>query len=235
MGVSLTLEAKDQRGWDLQGSARIMSFIESLAYPASYFHWTYTKINGDGTCWVRGHATDNNLHPCSTSHIRKNPCLYPKLYPSTYSEGTPGQEYQRLMCDISEFTFIDFNSVLNYESFLSNETHQLCVELQLNLNDFRNDVASSYAQVFLKHENTWAAVSGKVASKINGFFQYANIKPATKYESSKVTSLYLERLNYNLTATGDSGVQPVLQYGRCSDPGGKVEAKVIEIPSDVKG
>lgn len=150
-----------------------------------------------------------------------------------YSEGTPGQEYQRLLCDVSEFSFIDFNSVLNYESFLSNETNQLCVELQLNLNDYRNDVASSYAQVFLKHKNTWSAVSDKVASKINGFFQYANIEPQTKYESSKVTSL--ERLKYNLTASGDSGEQPVLQYGRCSDPGGKVEDKVTEITSDVEG
>ncbi|KAK3875193.1 hypothetical protein Pcinc_019920 [Petrolisthes cinctipes] len=155
MSVDLTLEAKDQRGWDLQGSAHIMSFIEALTNNVSYFHWTYTNINGNGTCWVRGHATDKNLHPCSTSHIRKNPHLYPKLYPDMYSKGPPGPAYQRVRCDLSEFTYIDFNFALKYESFLSNETNQLCVELQLNLHDHQNDVTSSDAQVFLKHKNVW--------------------------------------------------------------------------------
>lgn len=96
MDLNLTLQATDQRGRALVGRAHIMSFTEALTNAKSYFHWSYEKVNGDGRCWVRGHATDANPHPCSTSHVRKNAQLYPTMYPDMYPNGPPGPITQRL-------------------------------------------------------------------------------------------------------------------------------------------
>lgn len=84
MAVNLSIDALDQAGRALRGDVHIMSFMDALEGDASFFHWSYPEVGGDGKCWVRVHATDKERHPCSTSHVRKHPVLYPVLYPDLY-------------------------------------------------------------------------------------------------------------------------------------------------------
>ncbi|KAK3886513.1 hypothetical protein Pcinc_009386 [Petrolisthes cinctipes] len=81
ISLDLTIDAKDQMGWDLQGTAHMMSFHDSFSsLSKSYFHWNYKNVNDNGLCWVRGHALDAKSHPCFTGHIRKNPQVTPDIY-----------------------------------------------------------------------------------------------------------------------------------------------------------
>lgn len=129
MDLNLTLHATDQRGRDMLGQVHVMSFREAVHRAVSYFHWSYPKVGGNGSCWVRIHATDRYQHPCSTSHIRKNPKLYPMLYPDLYPEGPPGPPLQRLQCDMTEFVHVDVEGALRHHSSFMDEDggSPLCV------------------------------------------------------------------------------------------------------------
>lgn len=144
--MTLTINSKDQRAWDLQGTAHIMSFMDSFNNQGvSYFHWTYTNMFGNGKCWARGHAQDTSSHPCSTSHIRKSKIFYSDKYPNLYPSDWPPED-SIIQCDLSEHMYVHVNDakVLNYKNYMDT-SNRLCAEVKISLENYRNDYASSTA------------------------------------------------------------------------------------------
>ncbi|ROT66376.1 hypothetical protein C7M84_015605 [Penaeus vannamei] len=212
--ASLTLDALDQAGRALRAEAHIMSLLDSLERRASFFHWSYPEVGGDGRCWVRVHATDRERHPCSTSHVRKHPALYPLLYPDLYPTGPPGPLAQRLQCDMTEFSLMDFDSALDSAPFVD-ETTPMCFEVRVTLAPASADRHSSEARAFLWHGGQARPVSGAVRSQLNGFFNYADVRDPTNADYP-VFKLFLRALKYDITAV--EGQSPLLRIGAsCSE------------------
>lgn len=209
MRVNLVIDALDQAGRALRAEAHIMSLVDSLEGRASFFHWSYPDVGGDGKCWVRVHATDRERHPCSTSHTRKHPALYPVLYPDLYPSGPPGPISQRLQCDMTEFSHVDVDQALNYERFID-ETTPMCIEVQIKLAPASADRQSSEARTFLWYKNSAKPMSGRVTSQLNGFFNYADVRDPTTADYP-VSKLFLRALKYDITAV--EGERPVFRIG----------------------
>lgn len=211
MRFNATVEAMDQAGRPMLAKLFMMGFSDAVDGMASYFHWSYPEVGGDGKCWVRVHATDKERHPCSTSHIRKHPLLYRVLYPDLYPEGPPGPLSQRLQCDMSEFTHLDPDAVLKYTRYMGEST-AMCFQLRIRLTPATVDRQSSVARAFLWHEGGARPMSGRVTTQLNAFFNYADIRDPTT-PNYPVSRMLLRKLQYNITAVKSKAEQPVLRLG----------------------
>ncbi|ROT75850.1 hypothetical protein C7M84_005586 [Penaeus vannamei] len=155
------------------------------------------EVGGDGDCWVRVHATDRERHPCSTSHVRKHPALYPDLHPAAPRVPSP-RGCSATWRSSASWT----DSALDSAPFVDEAT-PMCFEVRVTLAPASADRHSSEARAFLWHGGQARPVSGAVRSQLNGFFNYADVRDPTNADYP-VFKLFLRALRYITAVEGQT-------------------------------